>query len=75
MIENCTECWIFEPAQQGNNYTLLNDIFTDSVDIHSRANREHSQGSVLLELDLEIVKNTYTGKVWISKSNPMKSKA
>ncbi|MES9992833.1 MAG: hypothetical protein ABW098_12815 [Candidatus Thiodiazotropha sp.] len=60
-----------KPAQQPNNYALLNDIFTDSADIHNSANRDHSQGPVLLELDLEIIRNTYTGKVWISKSNPM----
>ncbi|MEW8470256.1 MAG: hypothetical protein AB2637_17095 [Candidatus Thiodiazotropha sp.] len=55
-----------------SNYSILNDIFTDTVDIHEQANSVHNHGPVLLELDIEIVNNTYTGKVWISKSNPMK---
>lgn len=60
------------PDHISNNYSILNDIFTDSVDLHSHANRAHTQGPVVLELDIEIIKNTYTGKIWITKSNPMK---
>jgi hypothetical protein len=53
------------------SYSILNDIFADTVDIHEHANSAHNHGPVLFELDLEIIKNTYTGKIWITKSNPM----
>jgi hypothetical protein len=54
------------------NYSIRNDIFADSVDIHEQANSAHNHGPVLFELDIEIIKNTYTGKIWVTKSNPMK---
>lgn len=58
--------------QSNNNYSIWNDIFADTVDIHRRANHAHADGPVLLELDIEIIRNTYTGKVWITKTNPAK---
>jgi hypothetical protein len=58
--------------KSGANYCVLNDIFADSIDIHEQANTPHNHGPVLFELDIEIIKNTYTGKVWVTKSNPMK---
>jgi hypothetical protein len=48
------------------------DIFTDSVDIHARASQVNFYGPVLLVLDSEIIKDPYTGKVWVTKLNPMK---
>jgi len=56
--------------QIGKNYGIWNDIFTDSVDIHSQHDNVNIHGPVLFELDIEIIKNTYTGKVWVTKSNP-----
>lgn len=61
--------------QAGGNYSIWNDIFADTVDIHQHSNRAHEDGPVLLELDIEIIKNTYTGKVWVTKSNPAKWQA
>lgn len=60
-----------KPDHSVKNYSILNDIFADTVDIHEHANSVHNHGPVLFELDLEIIKNTYTGKVWVTKSNPM----
>ncbi|MEW8030355.1 MAG: hypothetical protein AB2792_01690 [Candidatus Thiodiazotropha sp.] len=60
-----------KPDHSGGNYSVRNDIFTDSVDIHKQANSVHDHGPVLLQLDIEMIKNTFTGKVWITKSNPM----
>jgi hypothetical protein len=57
--------------KSGTDYSVLNDIFADSIDIHGQANAAHTHGPVLLELDIEIINNTYTGKVWVTKSNPM----
>lgn len=48
------------------------DIFTDSVDIHDRAKRANFYGPVLFALDLQIIKKSYTGMVWVTKLNPMK---
>ncbi len=59
-----------KPSHNSNNYSIWNDIFTDSIDLHKQANSVHNYGPVLLELDTEIIKNTYTGKVWVTKSNP-----
>ncbi len=53
-------------------YSVWFDVFTDSVDIHKRAKRINKYGPVLFELDLEILKNGGTGKVWLSKLNPSK---
>lgn len=48
------------------------DVFTDSVDIHSRAKRANVYGPVLFELDAQIISETYTGRVWVTKLNPTK---
>ena len=48
------------------------DVFADSVDIHKRASKANVYGPVLFVLDLEIIKRSYTGKVWVTKLNPMK---
>ncbi|MES9971288.1 MAG: hypothetical protein ABW092_14745 [Candidatus Thiodiazotropha sp.] len=55
----------------GINYSIWNDIFTDSVDRHKQSNNIHDHGPALLKIDIEIIKNTYTGKVWVTKSNPV----
>lgn len=48
------------------------DVFTDSVDIHQRAKRANLYGPVLFVLDSELIKKTYTGKIWVTKLNPIK---
>lgn len=48
------------------------DIFADSVDIHHRAKRSNVYGPVLFELDVEIIKKAYTGRIWVTKCNPTK---
>ena len=57
-------------GQVGRNYGIWDDVFTDSVDIHELAGNANGRGPVLFELDIEIIRNSYTGKVWITKSNP-----
>jgi len=57
-------------GQIGKNYGIWDDVFTDSVDIHRLAGNANSHGPVLFEFDIEIIRNTYTGKVWVTKSNP-----
>lgn len=61
-----------KPSHSGNNYSIWNDIFADSIDKHKSTNSAHEHGPVLLELDIEIIRNTFTGKVWVTKSNPAK---
>lgn len=51
---------------------IWNDIFTDAADFHIHSQRANTYGPVLFELDIELVKNTFTGKVWVTKSNPAK---
>jgi hypothetical protein len=53
-------------------YSIWFDIFTDSVDIHDRANRHNAYGPVLFEIDAKIIDKTYTGRVWVTKLNPTK---
>jgi hypothetical protein len=55
----------------GRNYGIWDDIFADTADIHKLAGSQNSRGPVLFELDIEIIKNTYTGKVWVTKSHPI----
>jgi len=60
------------PSQIGKNHGIWNDVFTDSADMHKQAGSANSHGPVLFELDIEIIKQTYSGKVWVTKSNPSK---
>jgi hypothetical protein len=46
------------------------DVFTDSVDIHSRASNRNNYGPVLFVLDAAIIRRVYTGRIWVTKSNP-----
>ena len=60
------------PSQVGKNHGIWNDIFTDSADLHKQRGHANSHGPVLFELDIEIIKQTYAGKAWVTKSNPGK---
>lgn len=48
------------------------DVFSDSVDIHERANRRNLYGPVLFKIKLEILEHENTPPIWISKKNPTK---
>ena len=48
------------------------DVFMDSVDIHHRASRANVYGPILFILDLNLIKRSYTGRVWVTKLNPTK---
>jgi len=47
------------------------DVFADSVDIHDYARRANAYGPVLFVLDVELIAKAYTGKVWVTKLNPI----
>lgn len=47
------------------------DVFTDSVDIHSRAGKRNIYGPVLFVLDSKLIKKSHTGRVWVTKCNPI----
>lgn len=53
-------------------YSIWFDVFADTVDIHHRAKRANSYGPVTFVLDAELIKNTNTGRVWVTKLNPTK---
>ncbi|MET0066651.1 MAG: hypothetical protein ABW076_09955 [Candidatus Thiodiazotropha sp.] len=53
----------------GEHYTRWNDVFTETVDTHGQCGINPA-GPVVFELDIEIIRNTYTGKVWVTRSNP-----
>ena len=53
-------------------YSIWFDVFTDSVDIHRRARSENHYGPVLFVLDLRLIEQVYTGRVWVTKRNPTK---
>src|SRR3989304_10061841 len=55
-------------------YGIWFDVFTDSVDIHNRARQANCYGPVLFVIDSELIKKTYTGRVWVTKLNPTKWK-
>lgn len=67
---------MFQTAQKSDktdrNYGIWFDVFADSVDIHKRASRANAYGPVLFELDIDIIRDAYTGRVWVTKSNPTK---
>lgn len=48
------------------------DVFTDSVDIHNRAQRANAYGPVLFVLDSNLIQTAHVGKVWVTKLNPTK---
>ncbi len=46
------------------------DVFADTVDIHKRASCKNIYGPVLFILKTEIIKEVYTGGVWVTRTNP-----
>ena len=53
-------------------YGVWLDIFTDSVDIHQRANRRNTYGPVLFKINIDILKTLNLPPLWITKKNPTK---
>jgi len=58
--------------QTDKQYGIWFDVFADSADIHARAKRANVYGPVLFVIDSELIKNTYTGKMWATKLNSTK---
>ena len=52
-------------------FGIFNDIFLDSVDIHSRANKRNIYGPVLFVLDLNKLAQLPLATFWVTKSNPI----
>ena len=52
-------------------YGIWFDVFADSVDIHARANRANRYGPVIFVLDSDIIVKSYTGRLWVTKVNPI----
>jgi hypothetical protein len=53
-------------------HSIWFDVFADSVDIHARAKRLNKYGPVLFVMNLEGMRKTYTGRVWVTRLNPTK---
>lgn len=51
-------------------YSIWNDVFVDSVDIHQRSGGANFYGPVLIKIDPLILVNEYTGNIWVTKCNP-----
>jgi len=54
------------------NYGIWFDVFVDSVDIHERAKKPNAYGPVMLVMDVKLIEEAYTGRVWVTKLNPTK---
>jgi hypothetical protein len=52
-------------------YSLWFDVFLDSVDLHAAAHNTNVYGPVLFKFDAKLIKDAYTGRVWVTRSNPM----
>ena len=67
---------LYQSAQSSDRtdkkFGLWFDVFTDSVDIHARARRANVYGPVLFVLDAAIIAKAYTGRIWVTKKNPVK---
>lgn len=67
---------LFQTKQKSDdddkNYGIWFDVFADSVDIHDRAKRANAYGPVMFVLDVKLIKEAYTGRVWVTKLNPTK---
>lgn len=49
---------------------VWNDIFIDSIDLHTFFRRENHYGPILFELDRELLKDEMF-EIWITKNNPI----
>ncbi len=53
-------------------YGIWFDVFADSVDIHDRAKWANKYGPVTFVLDIKLIEEASTGRVWVTKLNPTK---
>jgi hypothetical protein len=69
-------CGLYQIPQNSDGidkrYGIWFAVFAESVDIHKRAGKANVYGPALFVLDLEIIKKSYTGKVWVTMLNPSK---
>ena len=49
---------------------VWNDVFVDSVDIHTQGGVRNVYGPIVLEFDVEILRQACNGSMWVTKSNP-----
>ncbi|QJB34929.1 hypothetical protein HF324_27795 [Chitinophaga oryzae] len=56
---------------QDRVYSIWYDVFMDTVDIHNRASRYNEYGPVTFVFDVDLIPKTNTGKIWVTKCNPM----
>ncbi|HEV7924505.1 MAG TPA: hypothetical protein VGR14_04075 [Verrucomicrobiae bacterium] len=67
---------LFQTPQSSDSddkrFNVWFDVFTDSVDIHSRAGNANVYGPVLFVLDVKELRKSWTGRLWMTKLNPMK---
>ncbi len=57
-------------AQLGRNFGIWDDVFTAPADIHGLTGTPNRRGPVLFELDIDIIRQTSTGRAWMTKSDP-----
>lgn len=51
-------------------YKIYNSIFLDSCDLHARMDKINDYGPVMFKINIDILNNSTTGNVRITKSNP-----
>jgi len=49
---------------------VWNDVFLDTIDLHSFFPRQNYYGPILFELDIDLIKND-NFEIWITKNNPI----
>lgn len=68
-------CGLIQTPQASDNIDkkkgIWFDVFMDSVDIHDRGKRANIYGPVLFVVDKLIISKTHTGRLWVTKLNPM----
>jgi len=61
-----------ETDEADKRYSIWFDVFLDSFDIHDRARRANAYGPVLFVFDVNLLNRNGTGRIWVTKQNPMK---
>lgn len=54
------------------HYDFWFDVFIDLVDIHDSMNNANAYGPVLFAIDADVIVNSGSSKVWVTKLNPIK---
>lgn len=58
--------------REDKRYSIWFDVFVDNVDIHERARRYNEYGPVTFVFNSDLIDETLTGKIWVTKLNPTK---